>query len=180
MKKPTLKQLFLRTLNEVHNMHHNANLGWRLPDLENKDEETLFWNIIDEQIGKWMDELQQQIQNKFNREVVLYVHGPEDTTIAPGSYARNQNFINWYDSIRGTTKYYDHTTVKGLDDYNDLFLIWKICTFINSQLKVKCDGVADWWEVYKSDNCIGDLIKKEKAKSFFSPATMREGIYFFI
>lgn len=126
---------------EWGNLHHNASI--RFPDIQNDYESELFWDCLGDNNHWALDDLKDEIKEKFGFDWHFYSYGRSGATIAPNepmAAAACDGFGGLKDDY-----YYE-------EDEEELQNLLDALTLINKRTKEYCRAVPEWWADMKEAN----------------------------
>jgi len=124
------------------NLHHNASI--RCPDIQNEYESELFWACLNDNSRWALDELKDEIKEKFGFYWKLYSYGRNGATIAP-SEPMMAAACNSFGGLKEDYYYYE-------EDEEILQNLLDALIFINKRTEEYCQAIPEWWTDMKEAN----------------------------
>lgn len=141
MKKADKLQVLI--LLEWDNLHHNARIN-KWPEFRNEYENSLFWDILGDEISLWIEDLTNDIADKFGKTLKFYSYGRMGATIAPAEWMNPAPCNNF-----GSCSYQVGETLEELEEAKKVL---KILKYINSYWRNTADYIPKWWKETKEAN----------------------------
>ena len=154
MGKMKIKELEEAIYEEWGQLHHNASMsrvlyGSKGIDFKNEYESNLFFSLVGMETSDfWIDDLTEQIKEKFGYDLKFYSYGRQGATIAPDDW-KNPSACN---SFAGFNSSVLPDTGCGLEDYNEMYNILNTLKYINKYWSGVVDYLPEWWKDNKEAN----------------------------
>jgi hypothetical protein len=129
--KKLTEQLLGNFAEEYKRMWHNARLtGNSFPDFANDEEQEDYYNCINDELGRMIDDLQEELKEQFDVDWKIYTWGRMGATIAPDGFSTHGNGSSFNQSL-------DTSTIVNTWDLPD-----------DDMLLAGDDGPATWTDAY--------------------------------
>jgi len=135
-------------------MHHNASIRSYYPDFQNDYETDLFWSRLEDEAHWFMEDLMQQVEEKFGWALKFYQYGRQGATIAPNDWMLSASCNNFGEfngkPMETSWDEDDPDTIEHAYEWNKRVLDTMI--YINERCEEQAKYVPEWWEDTKEAN----------------------------
>ena len=135
-------QLYDAIIEEWTNGYHNASISRCYPDFQNEYEGELFWNVLNEDVMIWIEDLQEVIREKFGYGWKFSSYGRNGATIMPDDLKR-ASACNSYAGIKEECI---------PEDYRGMLNLYNALKYINSYWNDTAKDICEWWNETKEAN----------------------------
>lgn len=134
---------------EWREMHHNASLSRRLPDFQNEYEYHLFWSCLGDETHWAIEDLSEQIEEKWGWKLKFYSYGRQGATIAPDKWMLPPacNSFGGFAAHKAL-----ENLSSGLEGYNHDRQVLAVLEFINNYWEKQVEYCSEWWTGMKEGN----------------------------
>jgi len=135
-------ELYNAIIEEWAKGHHNASISRYYPDFQNEYEGELFWNVLNEEVMIWIDDLQEVVKDKFGYSWKFYGYGRNGATIMPDDLKR-ASACNSYAGIKEECI---------PEDYKGMLNLYNALKYINKYWNDTAKNITEWWNETKEAN----------------------------